>query len=230
MVQKGSTFKKKPSIEKVCVDCSRTFLARDIKTLRCPDCVRARKTCECGNTKSERAQYCHTCRQTKYSHTRGKTYEQILGKERAADLRARKAFTQTVSRSKRYRSRYEQLFATWLQENNILFHYEPVLRGIEDTWSKYVDFFLPQQKMYVELSGYIWASNRLQLQNKFVGRLVEIASLLSDYEVVVATEPSLLERVQAGFDGYYTYPANTAIQVFTDYQLREYIKQKELRK
>jgi len=139
-------------------------------------------------------------------------------------LRDQKIFSfKTSSKSSgEYRSLYEQNFADFLIQNKILFEYEIKLQGVEKTWSKLVDFFLPQQQLYIELSGYIWASKRELAQEKFLNRLLEVASFLPTYQFIIATEPKLLPRVQEYFDGYYPYNGKPVL-ILSLYELRQHI-------
>lgn len=227
-MQKTKTFKKKPSIPKVCELCGKDYLSKDWKTKICYECKDRAKVCECGEEKHPRAKYCQNCRQTKYSHTRGKTYEEILGKDKAKQLRASKAFVwkERGKRADGFRSTYETDFAAFLESHNIIYEYEADLKGIESTWTKFVDFFIPQLHLYIELSGYIWAAGHLDRQAKFQGRIVELASLLPQYEFIVAGEPALVPKIQESFEGFYTYPSNKPIKIMSLYELRAYIKNK----
>ncbi len=220
--------KYKPKIKNklcVCKTCGKEFLAADVKAKQCPECYVAAFICECGAPKDRNAKYCSTCRNTKYSHTRGKTYEEIMGVDKATILREQKVFSfkSAAKPVDGYRSLYEKTFADFLNQNHILFEYEAKLQGIEKSWSKLVDFFLPQQKLYIELSGYIWAHpDRDLAQEKFLSRLLEVASLLPEYQFIIATEPSLLPTLQAYFEGYYPFRGRP-ILILSLQELRQYI-------
>lgn len=217
-------FVKKATIPRVCKNCGITFLAKDAKTSLCPTCWVSVRTCECGKPKQYNALYCAECRNTKYSHTRGKTYEDIMGVEKAKQLRDQKIFSfkSAAKAAGEYRSLYEKDFADFLLEHRIPFEYEVKLQGIEKTWSKLVDFFLPNQGLYIELSGYIWASERVELQERFLNRILEIATMLPSYQFAVATEPVLLPRIQSYFDGYTPYNGKPLL-ILSMYELRQHI-------
>jgi hypothetical protein len=150
-----------------------------------------------------------------------------MGVEKARLLRDRKIFFfKTSSKpTSGYRSLYEKDFADFLIQNHIPFEYEVKLQGIEKTWSKLVDFFLPQQDLYIELSGYIWASKREPLQEKFLNRILEAATLLPKYQFAVATEPTLLPRIQEYFEGYHPYNGKPLL-ILSIYELKQYIVRK----
>lgn len=210
----------------VCKLCGQTFLAADSKTTRCPLCWEKALICECGAQKDKDSIYCHKCRQLKYSHTRGKTYEEIMGVEKAKIVRDQKIFKFKLSAKSTgiYRSLYEKDFGDFLTENNVVFQYEVCLQGLEKTWTKMVDFFLPQQKLYIELSGYIWAANREDNQIKFLSRILELASLLPDYQFIVASEPSLIPRIKRYFEGYTPAFNGKSILILSIYDLKQHIK------
>ena len=212
---------KRATILRTCEACNIEFLAKDSKTLKCPSCAAAALVCECGQPKDKKARYCRECRNTKYSHTRGKTYEQIMSPEKANLLRETKAFKfkESSKRVGKFRSKYEKDFADFLTENKILYEYEVRIQGLDKTWSKFVDFFLPSLKIYIETSGYIWAVNQEEKQAIFLSKILEIASLLPDYQFVIASEPTLVPRIREYFQGY-TVLAGKEIKIISLYELR----------
>lgn len=224
--------KYKPKVRNkpcICKLCKQQFLSADRKSTLCDVCREASLRCECGAPKDKNSKYCYECRNSKYSHTRGKTYEEIMGVEKATVLREQRIFQFKLGGKAvgEYRSQYEVAFAEFLEKNKIIFQYEVGLQGLEKDWSKIVDFYLPQFGIYIELSGYIWASRREAHQDKFLSRILELASLIPNAEFIVATEPALLSRIQNCFEGYISL--GQPIRILSLYELRQYIEDKKRR-